>query len=183
MHKVVLTGGPCSGKTTLAEELATLGFAVAPEAALQVIEALAQELGPEPARAWRAAHPDRFQRRIAELQLELEQAAERAGARWVVCDRGIPDGIAYCRYYGIAPPPRVAAAAAAAHYDAVLLLETLTDFRPRRETGRTDDRATSLRLAELIHAVYEELGYQPFRVAAVPVDERLEQARRLLFPG
>ena len=94
MRKIVVTGGPYAGKTTLVEALRAEGCAVAPEAALQVIAALANELGPERARAWREEHPERFQVRIAELQLELAARAERSGPELVACDRGLLDGIA-----------------------------------------------------------------------------------------
>ena len=180
MRKIVVTGGPYAGKTTLVEALRAEGCAVAPEAALQVIAALADELGPERARAWREEHPERFQVRIAELQLELEARAERSGTGLVACDRGLLDGIAYCRHRGIETPAPVAEAAARSRYDLVLLCDTLTPFRPRPETGRVDDRHDSLALRDLIEAVYREYELVPQPVPQRAPDERLALVRRLL---
>ena len=45
--RVVVTGGPGSGKTTLVEALGRRGYATVPEAAIQVIEAKNAELGVE----------------------------------------------------------------------------------------------------------------------------------------
>lgn len=173
MRKIVLTGGPYAGKSTLAEELRASGFAVAPEAALLVIEALGRELGAERARAWREHHPDRFQLRIAELQIELEARAQRSGAEWIVCDRGLPDGIAYCRLRGIEPPPDLVELAAGARYDAVLLLETLASFDPRPASGRIDARGDALRLHGLLHAVYVEHRHEPVEIPERSLVERV----------
>ena len=46
-YRVVVTGGPGSGKTTLVEALAARVYATVPEAGIQVIEALNREPGLE----------------------------------------------------------------------------------------------------------------------------------------
>ena len=180
MRKIVLTGGPYAGKSTVAERLRAEGFALAPEAALLVIGALREELGIERAQGWRDAHPGPFQERIAQLQLDLEARAERSGSEWIVCDRGIPDGIAYCRLRGIEPPALVLEAAARARYDAVLLFDTLGSFDSRSESGRVDDRGDSLRLRELIRTVYLEHADRPVVIPERPLGERLALVRAVL---
>ena len=183
MRRIVLTGGPYSGKTTLVERLAAEGHAVAPEAALRVIEALADELGARAAAAWRRAHPGRFQERVLALQLELEARAAARGASVVVCDRGVLDGVAYCHHHGIAPPPSLARAPVRERYAAVLVLETLADFEPRAHTGRLDGHEESLALAAQLTAVYREHGYDPIALPEAPVEERLAHVRALLHAG
>ena len=180
MRRIVLTGGPYSGKTTLVDRLAAEGHAVAPEAALQVIEALAAELGAGAAVAWRRAHPGRFQERVLALQLELEARAEARGAPVVVCDRGVLDGVAYCRHHGIAPPPALARAPGRERYAAVLVLETLTGFEPRAHTGRLDGHDESLALAARLTDVYREHGYDPIPLPEDSVVARLARVRALI---
>ena len=180
MRKIVLTGGPWSGKSTLATRLSERGCAVAPEAAIRVIDALREELGDAPARHWREAHAHAFQLRIAVLQEELEAEAMARGAAVVVCDRGLPDGIAYLRLRGHDVPAELTAAARRVRYDQVLLLDTLSDFRSRPDTGRTDDRADSLRLRELLDAIYREHGHEPLPVPELPLEERLDRICDLL---
>jgi predicted ATPase len=180
MRKIVLTGGPWSGKSTLAARLSERGCAVAPEAAIRVIEALREELGEAPALRWRESHAQSFQLRIALLQQELEAEAVGRGATVVVCDRGLPDGIAYLRLRGLEVPVELTAAARRVRYDQVLLLDTLRDFRPRPDTGRIDDRADSLQLRELLEAIYREHGHDPLPVPELPLEERLEHVWALL---
>ena len=137
--KIVLTGGPHSGKTSLLEELARRGFQVVPEAAIGIIEALVAELGREQARAWRQSHVPQFQERIARAQVELERSARAASAATCFCDRGLIDGLAYMRLVGASPTPYISQAVAESNYDAVVLCEICLPFKPRVETGRTSD--------------------------------------------
>lgn len=178
MPKIVLTGGPYSGKSTVAERLHADGCAVVPEAAMRVIEQLTEELGLEAAQAWRSAHHREFQARIAELQLRLEAAAARRGATLVVCDRGLHDGIAYCRHFGVETPEPLATAVGHTRYDRVFVLDTLRPFRGRPETGRMDGLRDSLRVRDLIREVYREHHHEPVGVPELPVADRVAQIRR-----
>jgi predicted ATPase len=182
MRKIVLTGGPCSGKTTVLEHLRASGCATAPEAAIQVIRDLTAELGLDGQRAWRDTHWVAFQERVARLQIEHESAAERGGAEILVCDRGLLDGLAYCRHRGVEPPTLLLDLVRGARYDQVFVLDTLKDFDARLETGRVDDRDDSLRVGALIRAVYTEHGYRPVRVPELSVETRaariLKHARK-----
>lgn len=91
-YRIVLTGGPSAGKTTLLELIArqygsTVG--IAPEAA----SILFRGGFPRPVTLEDRLHT---QRSIYGLQKELElQALERSMGNLVVCDRGALDGAAY----------------------------------------------------------------------------------------
>jgi predicted ATPase len=179
MHSVVLTGGDHSGKTTLLEALRAEGYAVVGEAALGVIEELNRELGIDAQRSWRDAHWARFQARVARRQHELERAARDSGARALVLDRGLPDGIAFCRLAGVAVPDELREGLER-RYDHVLLLDTVTPFAARPETGRIGGLERSRALRDLLRSVYEELGYAPEPLALLPVGERIAHVRALL---
>jgi predicted ATPase len=155
--RVVVTGGPGSGKTTLVQALGRRGFATVPEAALEIIDALNAEHGVAGQKAWRAAHRAEFQRAVLLRQVELEAEVEEQDA--VFFDRGRLDGLAYCRFHGLAVDPRDLALARAGRYDRVLVLETLRAFAGRPETGRTSDRAESVALGEVLAQVYRAHGY------------------------
>ena len=176
-YRVVVTGGPGSGKTTLVEALAARGYATVPEAGIQVIEELNRELGLEGQKAWRHARRSAFQVRVARRQAELEDAVP-PDAGVVFLDRGLLDGLAYCRHFGEAVPPEVERLARGRRYDRVLLLDTLPAeaFAGRGRTGRTSDRDASLAIAAAIEAVYRERGYRVTRLPVRPVGERLELA-------
>ena len=94
---IVITGGPCSGKTTIIDALAGRGHTTVPEAATELIE----DPGLEDLRT----NPREFQLQVLLRQLENEQRVlETASADSVVfLDRGVGDGFGYLRYHGIEP--------------------------------------------------------------------------------
>merc|ERR1719201_1363827 len=100
-HRIVMTGGPCAGKTTamrvIRERLEdrNIRVFVAPEASSLLFTAGAQikDLGsPESVL--------RFQVNLARVQLALEdrigELADAKAPAVLLCDRGLLDGKAYC---------------------------------------------------------------------------------------
>ena len=91
-RKIVITGGPCSGKTSLIRELAKLGYTVVEEAATQIISE-------------GIYHPQKdplaFQREVVARQFDWEKEAESKTKDLIFCDRGIYDGLAYLRFYNV----------------------------------------------------------------------------------
>src|SRR6478609_2552423 len=100
IHRVVLTGGPCAGKSTallrVGDWLSSSGLHVfrVPEASTLLLSGGIRVAG-QPLAALRT-----FQRGIVEVQLALERAffafAKASGEPTVLLlDRGVPDGAAY----------------------------------------------------------------------------------------
>ena len=114
MKKIVLTGGPCGGKSTvmkaLKEEFGDR-LIVVPEVATIVLAGGF----PVPGRdlEWSESWQDAFQAAVTPLQIGIEDShalvAKNRGANVMVCDRGVLDGAAYtqggvtefCTRYGI----------------------------------------------------------------------------------
>jgi len=94
MRRIVLTGGPCSGKTVISSAIAAAApdqFVRVPEAATQVYEALQTRWD----RLDIAGRRD-VQRRIYHLQVEQEERlATEYPNRVLLLDRGTVDGAAY----------------------------------------------------------------------------------------
>lgn len=172
--RVVVTGGPGSGKTTLVEALGRRGFATVPEAAIQVIEDLNAEHGVEGQKVWRKANRLAFQERVLARQIALEEAAGDPPVLFL--DRGRLDGVAYCRYFQAPLPPGYRERARSGRYDRVLVLQTLAGFEPRADSGRTSGREDSVALGRVIAAVYREAGH-----AVADVPELLDVEARLSF--
>src|SRR5262245_42235435 len=100
MKRVVLTGGPCSGKTTVQKAVSEEFFdrvALAPEAATMLLAGGFPVPGQH--LPWSEEWQTSFQAAILPLQQSLEEAyglvARSLGRRLLVCDRGILDGAAY----------------------------------------------------------------------------------------
>jgi predicted ATPase len=94
MKRIVLTGGPCSGKTVLTSRLATLApdrYVRVPEAATQVYDLLQTRWD----RLDLAGRLD-VQRQIYRLQVDQEdRLAREYPGRILLLDRGTIDGAAY----------------------------------------------------------------------------------------
>lgn len=182
--KIVLTGGPHSGKTTLLAELGARGYPTVPEAAIGIIDELVAELGTEGAREWRRGHVPEFQERIAHRQLELEHLGRGAGNATCFCDRGLVDGLAYLRLAGVEPPGFLLEAVQRSRYDAVVLCDICLPFKTREQTGRTSSLERAREIEARLVACYVELGYAPLRLPAIaPVQARADLLlERLALP-
>jgi len=136
--KVVLTGGPCAGKTTalayLGERLAAAGVAVytVPEAATLIFGA-----GVNIGEVLRAGKVAEFQRQLLTCQIELEdrlaQLAELSrGERpaVILCDRGALDNAAYMEdgaFDDLVISMGLSVSELRERYDAVVCLVTAAD--------------------------------------------------------
>ncbi|HID55623.1 TPA: hypothetical protein EYP37_03775 [Candidatus Poribacteria bacterium] len=158
--KVVITGGPSSGKSTLIKELSRRGFVTVPEAATIVIKNGLHHP---------TADPVSFQREVLSLQIRLEREAEGKGAGIIFCDRGIYDGLAYLRFYGV--PESVIRLPPNWRYDAVFYLEQLPYVK---DEIRFETPEEARRISDLLWKVYRELGYDPINVPAMEVERRAD---------
>lgn len=164
MKKIVLTGGPSVGKTTMIELLAAEGYTIIPEAARMIIEEeRLKENGNVPSK-----NLLKFQELVLERQCGLENSVPQG---LVFIDRGIVDGIAYCRY-GNVPVPQKIFELAPKRYDLIFLLDQLGMYE---EDGiRSRKLEDSVALHTLIEAAYRECGYEPLRVPVLPPVERVK---------
>lgn len=100
IYKIVLTGGPCAGKTTaisrIHDEFSAKGYSVI------LVSETATDLIMGGIAPWTVSSGDTFQKILMKLQLEKESlfgsAAEKlksSGKVLIVFDRGVMDGLAY----------------------------------------------------------------------------------------
>ena len=126
----VVTGAPCSGKTTLINELEKRGYGVVPEMARAYInERLARGETMGEIRKDEAL----FQKDILEKKIDVE--AKLPKEQLVFLDRGIPDTEAYDKLYGIASSELLLDAIKKCSYKKVFVLEVITVRRGRRTDG------------------------------------------------
>jgi predicted ATPase len=114
-----------------------------------------------------------FQRLLAIRAAEREREAASAEADCVFLDRAVPDGIAYCRYYGIEVPARVDELSRLQRYDVAFVLDTLGVSLESREIGSDWSRDDSVRLGALLADVYRELGSRIVPIPAAPLATRI----------
>jgi len=164
MKKIVLTGGPSVGKTTIIEILASKGYTVVPEAARMIIEE--EKIKGSDALPWKDI--GKFQHLVAERQIELE--AEATG-NFVFYDRGIVDGYAYCKVSDV-PVSNLILDNAKGRYDKIFFLESLGLYV---EDGiRSKDFEDALAIHNKIKESYIKFGYDPITVPVLPPDQRVD---------
>jgi predicted ATPase len=161
----VITGAPCSGKTTVISELEKRGFAVVHEAARALIES--QLLA---GRTLEQIRGDdlRFQQDI--LLLKLENEKRLSDTHPVFLDRGLPDSIAYYRLSGLDIGEPLARCREV-RYNKVFFFERLA---LSTDSVRNEDEETARRLDRLIAHAYEMLDYNLIYVPVLPFRERTE---------
>lgn len=141
VRRVVLTGGECTGKTTLARGLAArFGTAWAPEAAREVADARRGVLGPEDVPEIARAHV-----RLAD---EAERAAAAAGRPVVFLDQDLLSTVVYARHYYGSCPLWIERLAATRRGDLYLLCLPDLPWTADGVRDRPDARAE-------IHALFE----------------------------
>lgn len=161
MKSAVITGGPCSGKTTICNAIKEeFGEEAIP--APEVATMLLSSGFPVPGRdlPWSQDWQDAFQGAVLPVQTSIENAfklkANGAQRRILICDRGVLDGAAYtqggleefCKRYN------VDLQASLRRYSAVIHLESLATADPGKygKTGNNNrfeplERAQELELA------------------------------------
>lgn len=178
MKKIVLTGAPHSGKTTLIEALLEEGYQIIPETAIVVIEALNDLLGPKGALKWRRNHFNGFQELISErqyyMELEAMKQLEDNYEQLVFLDRGAHDGIAFARHFEKKFPKHASEYIEDARYDQAFLLDLILPFDDRPDSGRIETEEDCRALQEHLNDVYTEIGLTPILVPVMPVEDRVQ---------
>ena len=163
--KFVITGGPCTGKTTTLEALRKKGFRVLEEASRLLIEEQNKNGGDLV--PWKKLYD--FNAAVTELQIKMESEAT-TGAYFL--DRGVIDNLAYCEWGGIDPPENLKAAATKIKYEKVFLLLPLKIFE--NDTVRKENKNDAVKLTKLIKKVYQKLGHEVIEVPPFSVEKRVE---------
>ena len=170
MKRFVIAGGPCSGKTTLLEELNRRGYAVKPEIARGIIAAEQERAAKDPSYMPVLPWTDlfAFQRIVFERMLVRDQTTED------VCffDYGQGDTFSFCIEGKVPPPKGALEAAKNAGYTTIFLLDQLPHYQTDGE--RKEDEQRARRLHAIIHDTYKQLGYPLVKVPLMPVSQRAD---------
>ncbi|AOY57952.1 MULTISPECIES: AAA family ATPase [Desulfococcus] len=164
-HWCVITGAPCSGKTTVILSLERQGYRVVHEAARKAVEeGIAAGMSLREIRE----SPLDFQRRILQAKLTLERKLPTRATIFI--DRGIPDSIAYFQFFGLDPEEPLAHARHV-RYRRIFFFERLPWIR---DGIRNENPETVARLDTLLQSAYQTLGYPIIRVPVLPAAARTD---------
>ncbi len=167
--KIVITGGPGTGKSTVIIELEKRKFACMHEISREVT-LMARKNGIE---QLFLKDPMLFSKMLLEGRVQQFKKASKLDADVVFFDRGIPDVFAYMNYLGVSyPDVFVEKSKENKYYNTIFLMP------PWKEIYITDnERYESFEQSLAIHnhlkTAYQNLGYTIVEVPFDSVDERV----------
>lgn len=164
----VVTGAPGAGKTTLLDAAAAHGLRVGREAARAVIQVQTAIDGP--ALQWR--DPARFAELMLDRDIQTYEALS-AGVGPALCDRGIPDLVAYGQIMGLAETDHFARAATLYRYNTVAFLAPPWREIYADDAERTEGWEHAQRIYQPLCDAYAACGYTIVELPKVSVAERL----------
>ena len=153
------------GKTTTLGELEKRGFDIVPEAARQIIAEEQQKV--QGILPWTDLMG--FQQKVLDRQLDLEGHVRGSVA---FLDRGVVDGLAYCKLGAQVPHRELVRCAGMHRYEGVFILDQLPLYST--DTERKEDRETATKIHACLHEVYHEQGYRPIVVPVLKPEGRAQ---------
>jgi predicted ATPase len=170
-RRVIITGGPGTGKSTLLEQLRQAGFSVFEEVSRRLIQTQSQQ--PTPALPWTNLPL------FAEICLEqmLEQYNTAQPQRLNFYDRAIPDIIAYLRNGGVEVPPKYAQVLQDKPYDALVFFAPPWQQIYVNDQERPQTYEESLQIADLLKETYQQLGYRLITLPKASCEARVAFVR------
>lgn len=164
----VVTGGPCSGKTTTLELIEKMGYRVEYERSRFLID---EEI--KKGKSLKEIRGDeyQFQKKVLEMKLELEDKLPKD--KLIFIERGIPDSTAYYdKLCGIKSENDVFLDKALknCNYKKVFLFEIL-DYK--QDYARTENFEEALALEKALEKSYQDLDIEVVRVPKMSIQERV----------
>ncbi len=161
----VITGAPCSGKTTLINQLASAGYIIAPEVARDYINGL---LAANYTLDDITHKSYQLQRGILAVVLKRERRLPTDQP--IFFDRGTPDSLGYFRYYKI-NEDQVVRNCQRIRYKKLFYCHPLPI---EYDSIRVEDNQSAAQIGQLIYEAYSKLGYELIELPAIPVQQRMD---------
>ncbi len=161
----VITGGPCTGKTTVVEVLSAMGYATTIEHARHYIDPHKETgMTVEEIRA----NKRKFQHGILEMQIEEETKLDPN--EMVFLDRALPDALAYYQFLGLDYDDDVLEMSERFCYMTVFILARLPLIN---DCARLEDVESQIRIHNLIMEVDGSFHCPIVHVPVLPPQERV----------
>tara|TARA_R110002049_G_scaffold297516_1_gene486512 strand:- start:11868 stop:12431 length:564 start_codon:yes stop_codon:yes gene_type:complete len=173
--KIVITGGPSTGKTSVIQQLEQQGFLCMEEV---VRKMTADKLFEEDAEAFTTnpiiSVPDPLQFNLNLLEQRIAQYRFAADSKEAIVffDRGIPDVMGYMQCFGQQYGDIFERAGKEIVYDLVFLMPPWQEIHTV-DTERFESFEESLQIDACLAKVYSDFGYNPIIVPKISVAGRV----------
>ena len=162
----VITGAPCSGKTTVVNILNAKGYKTTIEHARHYLDTQ-RSFGKSIEET--RSHQKKFQSGILDMQIEQEEVLSPDDV--VFLDRAIPDALAYYRFLNLVEDEKLLTAMRTVSYKKIFIL----DYLPLvQDYARREDAEAQKKIHALISEVYESFPFQVIHVPVFKPEERVE---------
>lgn len=167
--KVVIAGGPGTGKTSIINHLKKHGFLCFDEISRQVT-LQARKDGIE---QLFLTEPLLFSEKLLEGRIKQFYEARESSENVVFLDRGLPDVLAYMDYIGDTYPEHFVKACEDYQYNFVFILAPWQEIFTS-DSERYENFEQAIEIHEHLLKTYMRFGYQLIDVPFATVDERTE---------
>lgn len=180
--KIVITGGPGTGKTSLINALKQNGFCCCDEIIREMtLKAKAQgdqeHLQRNPLTF--VKDPYLFNKRLLRERIEQFRKASESHCPSIFFDRGIPDVLAYMDHFHQPYGEEFIKACTTYRYDQVLILPPWKAIYTQ-DDARLENFEESKEIHEVLEKTYANLGYSPIEIPKGTVNDRLDFVTKLV---
>ena len=162
----VITGGPCTGKTTVIELLAKRGYKTTIEHARHYIDT--QKIH---GRTVEEIRENKKEFQLGVLNMQIEEEGKLDVNEQVFLDRALPDAMAYYQFLGLEYDERLVEQCNKYCYKKVFILDRLPLVN---DYARREDEAEQIRIHKLIISVYKTYPCPIVHVPVLPPEERVD---------
>lgn len=166
--KIVITGGPSTGKTTVIDELRNRDYVCIEEISRQVT-AKAQEEGID---QLFLTQPLLFSELLLQGREQQYYNADTLDTKIIFFDRGIPDVHAYMNYLGVEYPEMYLEKSKLCTYDTVFIMPPWEEIYTT-DKERYESFEQSLAIYNHLKNAYNDLGYDIIEIPTGTIDERI----------
>lgn len=162
----VITGGPCTGKTTVVNILSQRGYKTTIEHARHYIDTEKIK-----GRTVEEARKNKEEFQLAILNMQIGEEATLDVNEQVFLDRALPDAMAYYQFLGLEYDDRLIAQCNRYCYKRVFILDRLP---LTNDYARLEDEQEQIRIHNLIIKVYQSFPCPIVHVPVLSPEERVD---------
>ncbi len=162
----VITGGPCTGKTTVINLLTEKGYKTTIEHARHYIDTQKVK-----GKTTEEIMLNKKEFQLGILKMQIKQEASLDPNEQVFLDRALPDALAYYQFLNLDFDKMVLEATNTYSYNKVFILERLPLIN---DYARLEDEEDQIKIHNLIIEVYESFNCSIVHVPVLTAEERVE---------